>query len=150
MAEPASTTAAATAVAVTAAKLFPTTLLVLYFTTGAATVTVNEKTKPAFEKSKIWALQSTSQIPTENPNMCLSIGKLYIHEFVEVSTVTVRAYCICPEHATGPNENDACLNQQRLDAGNPKIQTILPSGAPNATIFRIGPDSTIENPSGDR
>jgi hypothetical protein len=152
VADPVSTTAVASVAS--AAKLFQTTLLVLYFTTGATTVKVNTKTKPEFEKKKIWALQSTSQIPTENPNMCLSIGLKYIHEFDEVSTVTVRAYCICPGTGVAATQtetqtNDACLNQQRLDALNPRIQA-LPAGAPQATIIRLGPNSTLQTPSDDR
>jgi hypothetical protein len=148
MAEPASTTAAVAAAA--AAKLFQTTLLILYFTTAATTVKVDKTTKPKFEKTKIWTLQSTSQIPTENPNMCVSIGTQYIHEFDEVSTVTVRAYCMCPEAAANQDKSDACFNQGQLDQKNPKIQSIVPKNAPPATILRLGPDSTLENPSGNR
>ena len=131
------------------ADIFPTTLLVLYFTSAAVTAKVDEHSKPKFEATKIWTLQSTSQIPTENPNMCLTIGKQYIHEFDEVSTITVRAYCICPEHPQAA-EKDACFNQQKLDAKNLRIQKLVPPGAPKATILRLGPDSTIQNPSGNR
>ena len=140
MADPVLTSAAA-------AKLLQTTLLVLYFTTDATTVKINQKTKPKFEATKLWTLQTTSQIPTDNPNMCLSIGVQYIHEFDEVSTVTVRAYCICPEASL---DNDACFNQKGLDKKSARIQSIAPIVPTTGTILRLGPDSTLQNPSGDR
>jgi hypothetical protein len=145
MADPAS--AAAITSATAAAKLLQTTLLVLYFTTGATTVKVDKTTKPKFEANKLWTLQTTNQIPTENPNMCLSIGLQYIHEFDEVSTVTVRAYCICPEATDG---NDACFNQKSLDETNPRIKSFRNNVPTKGTILRLGPDSSLDNPSGDR
>jgi hypothetical protein len=146
MADPVSTSAAVA----TVGKLFSTTLLVLYFTTTATTVKVDQTSKPKYEKTKIWTLQSTSQIPTENPNMCLTIGTQYIHEFDDVSTMTVRAYCICPEAAMAEKEKNACFNQQQRDQNSARMRSIQPPGAPSATILRLGPNSTLENPSGDR
>jgi hypothetical protein len=143
MADPAS---AAVAAGTTAAKLFQTTLVVLYFTTAAKTVTVNEKTKPDFEKHNIWTLQSTSQIPTENPNMCLELGVLYIHEFDDVSTITVRGYCMCPDEALKVDDNNACINQKKKDIAKKKAFVV---GKPQATIIRLGPNSTVTNPSGE-
>jgi hypothetical protein len=145
MADPVS--AAAVTSATAAAKLLQTTLLVLYFTTGATTVKVDKTTKPKFEAKKLWTLQTTNQIPTENPNMCLSIGLQYIHEFDEVSTVTVRAYCICPEATDG---NDACFNQKTRDENSPRIKSLKANVPKTGTILRLGPDSTLDNPSGDR
>jgi hypothetical protein len=55
-------------------NIFQTTLLILYFTTPAETVHLKPEQKPKYETKKVWTLQSTSQIPTENPNMCVSIG----------------------------------------------------------------------------
>jgi hypothetical protein len=145
MADPVSAAAVASATAAT--KLLQTTLIVLYFTTGATTVKVDRTTKPKFEATKLWNLQTTSQIATENPNMCLSIGLQYIHEFDEVSTVTVRAYCICPEVTSN---NDACFNQKALDEKNPRIQSLRTNIPTEGTILRLGPNSTLSNPSGDR
>lgn len=140
MADVVSTTAAA-------AKLLQTTLLVLYFTTGASTVKVDKNTKPKFESKQLWTLQTTNQIPTDNPNMCLSVGLQYIHEFDEVSTVTVRAYCICPE---AEERDDACFNQRKLDNKSPRVSAFRASVPTKGTILRLGPDSTLDKPSGDR
>jgi hypothetical protein len=83
-----------------AATLFQTTLLVLYFTTPAETIHLANGKKTEYETTKIWTLQSTSQIPAENPDMCVANGLLLRQKFEQVSTVTIRLYCLCPENAT--------------------------------------------------
>jgi hypothetical protein len=115
-------------------SFFQTTLVVLYFVTPAETVDLAPGKKPDFEKTKIWTLQSTSQIPTENPNMCVANGLLLIKEFEQVSTVTVRAYCLCPEHVTGPD--DFCEEARK----NLVRRGVKP---PPATVIRIGPDTKM-------
>ena len=120
--------------------MFQTTLLVLYFVTPAETAHLQPGKKSDFEKSKIWTLQSTSQIPTENPDMCVANGKLLIAQFEQVSTVTVRAYCLCPEH-TG--SNNACDRAKQKN-----IASFLGKGSPPpAAIAPIGPDTPMPGSS---
>jgi hypothetical protein len=124
-------------------NIFQTTLLVMYFITPAETVHLKPGQKTDFEKSKIWTLQSTNQIPTENPNMCVANGKLLLQEFEQVSTIAVRAYCLCPEHPAAPG--DACdkAKGKNLDFFTAKHLT-----PPPATIIPIGPDTLMPGSSG--
>jgi hypothetical protein len=145
MAEPVSTAATATATA----KLFQTTLLVLYFTTPA-TITIPKdyfKThlKTDYEATKIWTLQSTSQIPVEDPDMCVAQGEEYIRQFNNIGTVTVRAYCMCPRADSG---NNVCHAQQEAIAKLQENQEQVPTAI--GTIIQLGPGKTqvpiIPNP----
>src|SRR5262249_5214965 len=115
--------------------MFQTTLLVLYFVSPAQNVKA-PFVKKDLESSKVWSLQATSQIPTENPNMCAAMGIKLIHEFDDVSTVTVRAYCMCPEKVI---KNDICYN--RIEAER-KLLSLAP-GAKTGTIIRLGPDTVV-------
>jgi len=128
-----------------ATNVFQTTLLVLYFITPAETVHFGPGKKSDFEKTKILTLQSTSQIPTENPNMCVANGMLLLQEFEQVSTVTVRAYCLCPEHGTG--SNDVCDKARKKNSDLFALKRLAP---PPAAIVPIGPDTQMPGSSGPR
>jgi hypothetical protein len=121
-------------------NIFQTTLLVLYFITPAETVHLKPGHKGDFEKTKIWTLQSTNQIPTENPNMCVANGKLLIQEFEQVSTITVRAYCLCPQQYP-PGSGDICdkaKDKNRKSFTDKGLQEPIP-----AAIVPIGPDTPM-------
>jgi hypothetical protein len=120
------------------ASIFPTTLLVMYFITPAETVHLQPGKKADFEKTKIWTLQSTTQIQTENPNMCVANGKLLLKQFEQVSTITVRAYCLCPEHRTG--FDSVCDDEKDKNA---KIFGRKGLAPPRAAIIPIGPDTPM-------
>ena len=122
-------------------NVFQTTLLVLYFITPAETVNISGK-KSDFENTKLWTLQATSQIPTENPSMCVANGKLLIAKFDRVSTVAVRAYCLCPERLTGTG--DAC-DKERDE--NKKTFGLMKLTPPPAAIVPIGPDTEMPGSS---
>jgi hypothetical protein len=117
-----------------------TTLLVLYFTAPAKTVHLNGslKAKGAFEQTQMWALQSTSQIPTENPNACVANGVLLLQKFAAVSTVTVRLYCLCPQEAI---KNFKVCDQAKQQSDHAFSRLNLP--APPAAIIEIGPGTQI-------
>jgi hypothetical protein len=117
--------------------LFQTTLVVLYFVTPAETIQLAPGQKADFEKSKIWTLQSTSQIPTENPRMCVSTGLQLLREFDLVSTTTVRAYCLCPEHVT----DALCDNAKKENAQRVQRKGAAAPAPQAATIIRIAPDT---------
>jgi hypothetical protein len=130
-----------------AANIFQTTLLVLYFITPAETVNLgpapgSTDKKKAFEKTKIWTLQSTSQIPTETPNMCVANAKLLYEKFQLVSTVTIRTYCLCPAN---PPPNNVCDEAQKA-----QTNAFLEKGKspPPAVIIEIGPDTPMPSSSG--
>jgi len=144
MPDPVSTTAAAA----TAGKLFQTTLLVLYFATPATMTMPKDyfKTHPKtkYEATKIWTLQSTSQIPLEDPDMCVALGTKLIHQFDNIGTVTIRAYCMCPKADSGEN---ACQFQQAQIAKLQLEQPQVPAAI--GTIIELGPDTevrTVPNP----
>ena len=115
------------------AEMFQTILLVLYFVTPAETVYLAPGKKTIYEKTKIWTLQSTNQIPTENPDMCIANGLLLLKQFELVSTVSVRAYCLCPAKAS----NEAC------DNARDKNITIFGRSSVPAAIVPIGPDTKM-------
>jgi hypothetical protein len=146
MPDPGSTAAAAAI----GAKLFPTTLLVLFFTTQATNIPKgyfdqNPKPNPKpppelispksqYEATKIWTLQSTSQIQVEDPDMCVALGTELIHQFDHIGTITVRAYCMCPR---AESSRDVCHDKQEeiraLQANEPRPAAI-------GTIIQLGPD----------
>jgi hypothetical protein len=93
----------ATIAAATVAKnLLPTTLLLLYFVTPPAELKKGE-TKSQFEARSVWTLQSTVRLDFNSPDACKKIGTKMIEEIEPVTTLTVRAYCIC-ENGDGKNK----------------------------------------------
>jgi hypothetical protein len=136
MPEPVSTAATAAA----AAKLFQTTLLVLYFTTPATMsipsdyFTKEKHLKADYEATKIWTLQSTSQIPVEDPDMCVALGEEFIHQFDTIGTVTVRAYCMCPR---ADNSRDICHDKQ--DKTIQLMSKLQEIPAATSAIISLGP-----------
>jgi hypothetical protein len=124
--------------------MLQTTLLVLYFIAPAKTVHLDGslKAKQTFEKSQTWILQSSSQIPTENPNMCVADGILLLQKFAEVSTVTVRLYCLCPEQAV--KKYKVC-DQARQE--NAKALARFNLGPPPTAIIEIGPGTQMPDAS---
>ena len=64
-------------------------LLLLFFVTPPAP-------GPKQESKKVWTLQSTSQMEMDNSDACHRIGKAMINYIKPVATLTVRAYCLCP------------------------------------------------------
>jgi hypothetical protein len=64
-------------------------LLLMYFTTPAAP-------GPKDEPKKVWTLQSTSQTEFDKSSDCFSIGQQVIAAVEPVGTMTVRAWCLCP------------------------------------------------------
>jgi|ERR1700704_1009424 hypothetical protein len=110
------------------AGVFPTTLLLMFFTTPPAFVPKGES-KTDQEIKATWALQSTSEILTQNHDMCLSIAQTMIAEFDKVNTVSVRAYCLCP-----PEESAKCFNSD----AKMRVQRLAPVPGTGA-VLRIGP-----------
>jgi hypothetical protein len=121
--------------------LFQTTLVVLYFVTPAETVHLDPGKKNDFEKTKIWTLQSTSQIPTETPNTCVAHGKSLLQQFDQVSTVAVRAYCLCPERVM---PNDVCDKETKETRKRFLDKRLAP---PPAAIIPIRPDTPMPGSS---
>jgi hypothetical protein len=119
-----------------------TTLLVLYFVTPAATVQIKPtlQAKQDYERTKIWTLQSTSQITTENPYMCVANGKLLQEKFTQVSTATVRLYCLCPAQAVKDKDPNCEPEQKRSEKFFFKFLDQR-APAPPAAIIEIGPDT---------
>jgi hypothetical protein len=88
--------------------VFQTTLLILYFVTPAVNIPPGAS-KKVFETNAIWTLQSTSQISLENSDVCRQMGTKLINQFKHVYTITVRAYCLCPQG----DGNTVCFNNQK-------------------------------------
>ena len=131
MAEPMSTAAVAAVTAAAKAATFPTTLLLMFFTTPPAN-------GPKIESESFWALQSTSQVQAENPEMCTKLAWDMINEMKPVKTLTVRAYCLCP----AGNGTDLCFNAEEANKqANKAITSNEPREAPRPTTIRIGPKS---------
>jgi len=122
-------------ITVAAASAFQTTLLLLYFVTSPASVPKGTP-KETLEKTSVWTLQSASQIPTQNPDMCTKIAVDMINEIAPVATLTVRAYCLCP----AGNGSDKCFNEEQLQRELSNTRSQLPI-AP--TVQRIGPKTEL-------
>ena len=73
--------------------------------------------------------------------MCVADGKLLLEKFERVSTVTVRLYCLCPEHPTAPN--DACDQEKKKTAR--RFAPLIAKGFQpiSAAIVPIGPDTPM-------
>jgi hypothetical protein len=133
MPEPLTTAAAAVAAK---AITFPTTLLLLFFITPPAN-------GPKAESTSLWTLQSTSQLQTDTPEMCVKIAKDMIAEVKPVKTLTVRAYCLCP----AGNGSDNCFNEEEASE---RMLSPNPADKPRATIQRIGPNTVLKEPGAAR
>ncbi|MDA9420614.1 hypothetical protein XH97_00125 [Bradyrhizobium sp. CCBAU 53380] len=130
------------------AATFPTTLVIMYFVTAPVNVPTGQP-KDIQEQNANWTLQTTSQIQTEDPKSCLSIGIKMTKEFLPVNTSTIRVYCICPVGS----EEKVCLNREELqkatlrelDIERNKDVTTFRAPAPVKTdsprLLRIGPDT---------
>jgi hypothetical protein len=112
---------------------FQTTLLILYFVTPAVNIPQGQS-KKAFETKAIWTLQSTSQIPLENSDICSQMGTKLINQFKHVYTITVRAYCLCPQG----DGNKVCFNNQAQIATFAQQATHGEKSQP--TIMLLGPE----------
>jgi hypothetical protein len=130
------------------ASSFPTTLLILYFITGPAHIPPGEK-KKVQEINANWTLQATSQLQTEDPDSCASLGIKMIKEFEPVNTSTIRLYCICPKEAV----SEVCFNREekkkakdqaetmRLNSNDPKFVAPKPVETNSPRLVPIGPDT---------
>jgi hypothetical protein len=92
-------------------------LFLLFFVTPATP-------GPKQEAKNVWMLQSTSQIEMENSDACHRIGKDIMAYIKPVATVTVRAYCLCPngDGKTCPSDTERLAHEP----GN--IPTVEPLG----------------------
>jgi hypothetical protein len=127
------------------ATTFPTTLVIMYFVTTPVHIPPGEP-KDIQEQNANWTLQTTSQIQTEDPDSCLSIGIKMAKEFQVVNTSTIRLYCICPKGSTA----QVCLNREEKIAaaereklkGTPGflVQPEVTTSSPR--LLRIGPGTT--------
>ena len=127
---------------------FPTTLVIMYFVTTPVHVPPGES-KKVQEQNANWTLQTTSQIQTEDPDSCLSIGIKMAKEFLPVNTSTIRLYCICPKGS----EEEVCLNaEEKVAAADRKRKMDLFRADPNTSVpevvkttsprlLRIGPET---------
>ncbi|MGJ5136319.1 hypothetical protein [Bradyrhizobium oligotrophicum] len=124
-----------------------TTLVIMYFVTTPVHVPDGES-KKIQEQNANWTLQTTSQIQTEDPDSCLSIGIKMAKEFEVVNTSTVRLYCICPKGATAL----VCLNREEKIRAAERENQMLRKNEPNfvepeevktqaPTLLRIGPNT---------
>jgi hypothetical protein len=129
------------------AATFPTTLVIMYFVTTPVHIPPGEP-KNVQEQNANWTLQTTSQIETEDPDSCLSIGIKMAKEFEVVNTSTIRLYCICPKGATAL----VCLNREEKIAAAEREKKMLKKDEPNfvepeevktraPTLLRIGPNT---------
>jgi hypothetical protein len=76
-----------------AGSILPTTLLILYFISPA-------QKGPKDEANRIWTLQSTVSMQFTSHDACKIIGNQLINDIKPVATMTVRAYCLCPDSQT--------------------------------------------------
>jgi hypothetical protein len=97
----------------TTGGVFSTTLLLLYFITPAANVPAGE-TKDVQEKKAIWTFQSASQIELSDPDICTSTALQMMDEIRPVRTMTVRAYCLCP-NGIEYQGNKECFNEEEFN-----------------------------------
>jgi hypothetical protein len=110
-----------------------TTLVVMYFVTPPAKLLPHEE-KETFEARVPWTLQSTDHIETEDSVHCVVYAKKLMIAVRPVNTVTLRAYCLCP-NGDGDKNCYAPTAEKHISAvGGP---------APQPTIQAIGPNTPI-------
>lgn len=120
------------------ADILPTTLLLLYFIAPPAHVEKGD-TKTTLEAKSVWTLQSTVRLDFKSPDACKKIGLKMIDEIEPVTTVTVRAYCIC-ENGNGskcPDDTWSTLEKfgQRTEDTLPTIEA-LGKSKPSRPLLR--------------
>jgi hypothetical protein len=91
-------------------------LLLMFFITPAAP-------GPKDESKSIWTLQSTSHIELHSADACHKIGRQLIHEFDDVATVTLRAYCLC-EDGTGKVCPEETIHGLKAEKGKPTLEPL--------------------------
>lgn len=103
----------------------------MYFVTPAAP-------GPKVESKRVWTLQSTSQTEFDQPNDCFSIGQQVLAAIEPVATMTVRAWCLCPNVQDQVCESQAKKTTQKMFTPNfatPTKQPLLvPVPAPGKQL----------------
>src|SRR6267142_2120173 len=72
-----------------------TTLVLMYFVTPPAKLQPHED-KATFEARVPWTLQSSDHIETQDSIHCVTYAVKLLAALDPVNTVTLRAYCLCP------------------------------------------------------
>jgi hypothetical protein len=108
---------------------FTTTLVLMYFITPPAKIPTGE-IKEIQEAKAAWTLQSTSHIETPNSTACVMYAQKLMAAVNPVNTLTLRAYCLCPngdgdKKCYAPPPIGPLANAARVST-TPAIQAIGP------------------------
>jgi hypothetical protein len=112
-----------------------TTLILMYFITAPAKIPPGEK-KEDQESKAVWTLQSTDHVETQDSRTCVLYAKKLFAAVRPVKTMTLRAYCLCPN-----GDGDSLCYAPPLDAAIAATQ-----GPPAPTIQAIGPNTPLPEP----
>lgn len=113
-----------------------TTLVIMYFVT-APTKLSSQMPKEKWEPKVAWTLQSTNTIETADAKTCISYARQLFSVVREVDTMTVRAYCLCPD---GDGKSN-CYSEP--DGKSPTAVR----GPRVPTVQRIGPATPPPKPA---
>lgn len=113
-----------------------TTLVIMYFVT-APTKLAAQMPKEKWEPKVAWTLQSTNTIETVDAKTCISYARQLFSVVREVDTMTVRAYCLCPD---GDGKSN-CYSEPEDKSPMAVVRSRLP------TIQRIGPATPPPKPA---
>lgn len=113
-----------------------TTLVLMYFITAPAKTQPGES-KEIRESKAVWTLQSTDHVETEDSTHCVLYAKKLLAAVRPVNTLTLRAYCLCPNGDGDKNCYSPTLDKQIAAAG---------AAPPTPTIQSIGPNTPLPSP----
>ncbi len=105
-----------------------TTLVLMYFITPPAKP--SGQPKEVQEAKAVWSLQSTAHIETQDSTHCVLYAKKLLAAVRPVNTMTLRAYCLCPNGDGDKNCYAPPTGKQISEAqgsSTPTIQTIGPN-----------------------
>jgi len=108
---------------------FTTTLVLMYFITPPAKIPPGQS-KVDQEAKAAWTLQSADHIDTPNSTACVLYAKKLLAAVNPVNTLTLRAYCLCPNGDGDKKCYAPILDPQIAEAReptSPAIQAIGPT-----------------------
>lgn len=109
------------------ADALTTTLVLMYFVTPPAKLLPHED-KATFEARVPWTLQSSDHIETEDSVHCVTYALKLLAALDPVNTVTLRAYCLCPNGDGDKNCYAPTKDKQIAATGQTPQQTIQAIG----------------------
>jgi hypothetical protein len=118
------------------ADVFTTTLVLMYFITPPA----NHKGEPkeTQEAKAAWTLQSADHIETPDSTACVLYARKLLAAVNPVNTLTLRAYCLCP-NGDGDKKCYAPVLDKNILATSVETKPAIQAIGPNTLLPEAPP-----------